>query len=390
MSGHKPGSPEPLLEAPNQTLNGSPYTQRFERVRAEMARQGVDHLLLSVGADLPYLTGYNAMPLERLTMLVLPAQGDATMVMPAFEISRVHELDEYSVLGWTETQDPIEIVRSLIGVGGTIAFGDQCWGRFVVDIVNALPHANFTKATDVMTPLRACKDAHEIAVLRAAAHAADRVAKQLHDGDIPLIGRREIEVSGDISRRLIAEGHDRVNFAIVAAGENASSPHHSAGNRMIGANEVVLCDFGGTFTLGDSLPYCSDITRCVYTGEPPSEFADMYSVLFEAQAAGVQAAVLGVTCEGVDAASRRVIADAGFGEYFTHRTGHGIGMDAHEEPYMVNGNSLPLAAGHAFSVEPGIYVSGKWGARLEDIVVATDNGPDPLNRAQHHLVVVAS
>ena len=383
MSGHKPSSPET-----SDVTTASPYADRFARTRAEMARQGVDHLLLSVGADLPYLTGYNAMPLERLTMLVLPAHGEAVLVMPAFEMSRVDEISEYSVLGWTEMQDPIELVRSLVGAGGRVAFGDQCWGRFVVDIINALPQATFLKGTDVMTPLRACKDDHEIAVLRAAAHAADRVAKQLHDGDIPLIGRREIEVSADISRRLIAEGHSKVNFAIVAAGENASSPHHSAGQRMIGSNEVVLCDFGGTFTVDNSLPYCSDITRCVYTGEPPTEFSDMYAVLYEAQAAGVRSAVIGATCESVDAASRAVIDGAGFGEYFTHRTGHGIGMDAHEEPYMVGGNSLPLAAGHAFSVEPGIYVSGKWGARLEDIVVATDNGPDSLNRARHHLVVV--
>ena len=368
----------------------TPFADRFARVRAEMTTQGVDTLLLSVGADLPYFIGYQAMPLERLTMLVLPREAEATLVMPAFEMARVKPLAEFRILGWTETQNPIDIVRGLAGASRVVSFGDQCWGRFVVDLVNALPGVEFRKATDVITPLRACKDVHEIAVLRAASEAADRVAGQLHRGEIPLIGRTEAEVSADIGRRLRAEGHEKVNFAIVAAGENASSPHHEPGPRVIKANEVVLCDFGGTLRIGDSLSYCSDITRCVYTGEPPAEFTDLYDVLFSAQAAGVAAATLGTSCEGVDSAAREVIVDAGYGEFFTHRTGHGIGIDAHEEPYMVAGNHLPLASGHAFSVEPGIYVPGRWGARLEDIVVATGDGPDSLNRADHHLVVVES
>jgi Xaa-Pro dipeptidase len=182
---------------------------------------------------------------------------------------------------------------------------------------------------------------------------------------------------------LIAEGHDVVNFAIVAAGENAASPHHHAGSRVIQANEIVLCDFGGTMN-----GYCSDITRCVFTGQIASDVADAYAVLFESQAAGVAAGVVGNACEDVDRASRAVIEKAGYGEYFVHRTGHGIGMEAHEDPYMVSGNKLPIAAGHAFSVEPGIYIPGKWGMRLEDIVVATLNGPDSMNAANHNLIVV--
>ena len=217
----------------------------------------------------------------------------------------------------------------------------------------------------------------------AAGAAADRVAAQLHAGKIPLIGRTEAAVSADISSRLIAEGHDVVNFAIVAAGENAASPHHHAGSRVIQANEIVLCDFGGTMN-----GYCSDITRCVFTGQIASDVADAYAVLFESQAAGVAAGVVGNACEDVDRASRAVIEKAGYGEYFVHRTGHGIGMEAHEDPYMVSGNKLPIAAGHAFSVEPGIYIPGKWGMRLEDIVVATVNGPDSMNAANHNLIVV--
>jgi Xaa-Pro dipeptidase len=227
------------------------------------------------------------------------------------------------------------------------------------------------------------KDTAEIEALAAAGAAADRVAAQLHAGEIALVGRTEASVSADISARLIAEGHDRVNFAIVAAAENAASPHHDPGDRVIRAGEIVLCDFGGTRD-----GYCSDITRCVHTGEPPAEIVEAYAVLHEAQQAAVAAGVVGVPCEEVDRAARRIIDAAGYGEHFVHRTGHGIGMEAHEDPYMVEGNSLPLAAGHAFSVEPGIYLTGRWGMRLEDIVVATDEGPRALNRADHSLVVV--
>ncbi|MFZ1488409.1 MAG: M24 family metallopeptidase, partial [Ilumatobacteraceae bacterium] len=219
--------------------------------------------------------------------------------------------------------------------------------------------------------------------LRAAGAAADRVARQLHGGEIPLVGRTEAEVSADISARLIAEGHDVVNFAIVAAGENAASPHHHPGRRVIRAGEIVLTDFGGT--MGG---YCSDTTRCVYTGRPTSEIADAYAVLHEAQQAAVAAATVGTPCEEVDAAARRIIAAAGWGEQFLHRTGHGIGMEAHEEPYIVSGNRLPLEPGHAFSVEPGIYVAGRWGMRLEDIVVATDAGPQTMNDTDRALVSV--
>ncbi|MFM7899660.1 MAG: M24 family metallopeptidase, partial [Actinomycetota bacterium] len=193
----------------------------------------------------------------------------------------------------------------------------------------------------------------------------------------------EAQVSADISNRLLEAGHDVVNFAIVAAGENAASPHHHAGSRVIRKGDIVLCDFCGTMN-----GYCSDITRCVHIGEPPAEVARAWSDLRRAQEAGVTAGRVGAACESVDAAARNVLADAGWGEYFIHRTGHGIGMEAHEEPYMVSGNSLPIASGHAFSVEPGIYVAGKWGMRLEDIVVATDSGPRRMNAAVRDLIVL--
>ena len=360
------------------------YLDRLARVRSAMAEQGVDTLLLSVGHDLPYLTGYLAMPLERLTMLVLPQDGDATLLIPRLEAPRVDpQPGVFDLLPWDETDDPTAIVGRLAQGSNTVAVGDQMWARFLVELLPHLPNTTFRRAVDVVGPLRMMKDQAEIDALAAAGAAVDRIAAELQAGRIPLVGRTEAEVSADLSARIIAEGHQKVNFAIVAAGENAASPHHHAGARVIRENEIVLCDFGGTMN-----GYCSDITRCVFTGDVASDVAEAYAVLHAAQAASVAAATVGTPCEEVDRVGRAIIADAGYGEYFVHRTGHGIGLEEHEDPYIVEGNELPLEAGHAFSIEPGIYVPGQWGMRLEDIVVAGTEGPIPMNSAEHDLVSV--
>ena len=355
-----------------------------------MAEQGVDVLMLSVGADLPYFCGYEAMPLERLTMLVVPRDAAATLVVPRMEAPRVTERpDVFGVRSWDETEDPVAIVAGLAGAAAVAAVGDQMWSRFLVELMTVMPDAVWRRGSDVTAPIRSVKTADEIERLRAAGAAVDRIAGRLQRGEIELVGRTEAEVSTELGRQIVAEGHDRVNFAIVAAGANAASPHHEAGQHVISEGEVVLCDFGGTMVGDDGVGYCSDITRCVYTGEPPREFVELYDVLFEAQAAGVAAVAVGTPAQDVDRAARSLIAAAGYGEYFVHRTGHGIGTEAHEDPYIVEGNDQPLAAGNAFSVEPGIYVPGRWGARLEDIVAASPAGPDPLNRADHRLAVLA-
>jgi len=365
------------------------FAERTDRVRARMQELGVDALLLSVGPDLPYLTGYQAMPLERLTMLVLPAEGDATLVVPRLEAPRVVERpDVFAVRSWDETDDPIAIVAGLVGSAGTLAIGDRTWARFLVDLQRALPSAHFTKGSEVVGPLRARKDPAEVEALRKAGAAADCVAAELQHGAIELVGRTEADVSAELSRRLLAEGHHRVNFAIVAAGANAASPHHEPAGRIIREGEAVLCDFGGTMFDGEGVGYCSDITRCVHVGEPSEEMAEAYAVLLDAQRAAVAAAVVGTTCEEVDATARRIIAGAGWGEQFIHRTGHGIGIEEHEDPYIVSGNSTPIEPGHAFSIEPGIYVPGRFGFRLEDIVVASATGPEPMNNADHDLALL--
>ena len=381
---------------------------------------GVDVLLLSLGADLPWLTGYHAMPLERLTMLVFPLDGEATLVVPKLEAPRVEEQPEvFGVRPFAEEEDPVALVASLVAGGGErascaptsggahsaggshaagvsylaggthsaggphIAISDRTWATFLLGLEKHLPQARWTVSSQVTGPLRAIKDAAEINALAAASAAADRVATQLLAGDIPLVGRTEKAVSDDISRRLIAEGHQAVNFAIVGSGPNSASPHHEPGDRIIGKREAVVCDFGGTMD-----GYCSDTTRTVFTGDPTEEFAELYSLLETAQANGVAAAKVGERCESVDDACRSYIDAGGMGEWFIHRTGHGIGLEEHEDPYIAAGNNTPLVAGHAFSVEPGIYIPGRYGARIEDIVVATELGPRALNKSDHSLHVV--
>jgi Xaa-Pro aminopeptidase len=357
---------------------------RLERVRAAMTRLGVDALLLSLGADLPWITGYEAMPLERLTMLVLPADGDAVLVVPQLEAPRVEEQPGlFSLRPWQESEDPVAIVADLVAGRRQLAISDRAWATFVLQLQARLPQASWQPASFVTSPLRAVKDADEVAALAVASAAADRVAGQLVAGEIPLIGRTEAEVSEDISRRLIAEGHRHVNFAIVGSGPNSASPHHDAGPRKIGPGEAVVCDFGGVLD-----GYCSDITRTVFTGQPPAEFRDLYAVLEAAQAAAVASAAVGMPCEDVDAVARRIITEGGYGAYFIHRTGHGIGLEEHEDPYIVAGNCDALVPGHAFSVEPGIYLAGRYGARIEDIVVAQDAGPRSLNGVDHGLAIV--
>jgi Xaa-Pro aminopeptidase len=359
------------------------YAERLGRARARMEELSVDVLLLSVGADLPYLTGYEATPLERLTMLVVPRDEAATLVVPRLEAPRVEERPEaFALQAWDETDDPVAVVAGLAGAARVAAIGDQTWARFLLDLQGALPAVRFRRASEVTGPLRVVKDRGEVESLRAAARAVDAIAESMRDR--PFGGRREAQVHRALVESMLDAGHSRANFAIVASGPNGASPHHEPGDRVIAEGDVVLCDFGGTMQ-----GYCSDITRMFVVGTPHPEVCDAYGVLAEAQEQAVRAATVGTPCEEVDATARRVIGDAGYGDQFIHRTGHGIGAEAHEDPYLVAGNRAPLVPGNAFSVEPGIYVPGRFGLRLEDIVVATPDGPERLNQAPRDLAVVS-
>ena len=359
---------------------------RLARARKATAEAGIDALLVSPGADLRYLTGYDAVPLERLTCLVVAAAGDPVLVVPELERPAARSSPAgrlgVAILAWGETDDPYALVASLLPGAATVAVDNSMWAEKALGLAAAMPAARQVLAGTVLRELRMRKDPAEVAALRWVAAAIDRVHEQVPS--LLRAGRTERDVGRDIAEAILAAGHARVDFVIVASGPNGASPHHELSDRVLTAGDPVVVDIGGTSAAG----YCSDSTRTYVLGEPPADFHAYYDVLARAQAAAVEHVRPGVSCESVDAAARSVIAAAGYGERFIHRTGHGIGLQTHEEPYIVAGNLLPLEPGMAFSVEPGIYLPGRHGARIEDIVVCTSHGRERLNRTERELVVV--
>ncbi len=391
------------------TIAPQRYADRLLAAQERLPQEDASALLVGVGADLRWLTGYNAHELERLTMLVIPTTGRATLIVPRLELPAAMtcaaaRADLVDLASWEETDDPFLIVAGRLEAGdsrpeiqlgalggawgrlGGLLVSDRLWAMFLLRLQAALPDAAFGLASTALSPLRQIKDAEEIELLRTAAHAADRVIEKIAHG--PLVGRTEADVAHEVRTRLVEEGHDEAAFWTVGSGPNSASPHHEVSDRVISAGEPLVLDIGG-FVGG----YASDITRTLWVaGEadirPPEDFARLYGVLFEAQAAGRAAVRPGLPAQDVDRASRSVIAAAGLGEHFFHRTGHGIGLEVHEDPYLVEGNPAPLSVGNAFSVEPGIYLTDRYGARIEDIVVCTAEGADTLNQAPRELLVV--
>lgn len=347
-----------------------------------MQSRGVDALCLSIGSDLPYLTGYRAMALERLTMFVLPAEDAGTIVVPTLEAPRIEtESLPFTVQGWGETEDPIAIVNSHLSEARSVLIGDETWSRFLIDLQNANPARSYAKASDLMVNLRITKSPSEIMKLREAAATVDGVVGQMEQ--VRFSGRTERDVAREITERTIADGHETMEFWIVASGPNGASPHHEPGDRIIESGDAVVVDFGG-----HQDGYASDTTRMFVVGEAPYGFDDAFDVLHAAQLAAVDAVRPGVTAASVDAVAREIITEGGYGDLFIHRTGHGIGMDTHEHPYLVQGNDEVLAEGMAFSIEPGIYNPREWGMRIEDIVVLTPDGVERLNRTDRAYRVV--
>jgi Xaa-Pro aminopeptidase len=375
------------------------HGERLAAAQAEAVRAGLEAILVGVGADLRYLAGYPAMPLERLTMLVIPARGELALVVPRLEsaparLSPAAASGGLPVVTWEEGSDAYAAVARLLRNAGfpagdapRIAVSDDLAARHLLPLQGHLSEATFSLASRVLRGWRMIKDPDEIALLRLAAEAADRVVAQIAAGR--LVGRTESDVSEEVRQRLVAEGHDEATFAIVGSGPNSASPHHEASDKVIAAGEPIVLDIGGI--LGG---YGSDITRTLWvTGGDPAKgpderFRHLFNVLHSAQAAARAAVRPGVACEDVDGAARRLIEGEGYGEAFFHRTGHGIGLEGHEEPYIIGGNREALRPGMAFSVEPGIYLAGEYGARIEDIVVCGPDGAIELNQASRELYVV--
>ncbi len=362
------------------------YARRLAAAAAIAADAGLAGLVITPGYDLRYLIGSRAQTFERLTALVVPASGAPTVVVPRLELAALKESAAadlgLAVADWVDGEDPYRLVAAALGgAPAAVAVTDAMPALHLLplaDVLGVVP----VLATVVLRELRMIKDTAEIDTLRQAGAAIDRVHARVPQLLAP--GRTEADVAADIAEVIVAEGHSEVAFIIVGSGPHGADPHHECSDRELRAGDIVVVDIGGSYEPG----YHSDSTRTYSLGEPSAEVAQRYSVLQRAQRAAVDAVRPGVTAQQVDAAARDVLTAAGLGEYFVHRTGHGIGLSVHEEPYIVAGNDLPLTAGMAFSVEPGIYFPGQWGARIEDIVVVTENGAEPVNNRPHELIVV--
>jgi D-alanyl-D-alanine dipeptidase len=361
------------------------HLERIRRAGAEAERRAVDAVVIAPSPDLAYLTGYDPIPFERPTLLVLRPGADPRLLVPALEepLAAASPVgDRLELVVWRDGEDPYDAAARLLDGAARIAVGDRLWSSHLLGLQRALPDAAYSSAARVLAPLRAVKDADELEAMRRAGRAADETFRRILD--VPFQGRSEEAVAGDLADLLVRNGHDRAEFTIVASGPNAASPHHEPGGRTILHRDAVVMDFGGELA-----GYFSDTTRTIVAAEPPEAFEEVYEVVRAAQAAAIDVVRPGTPAEEIDRAARAVVDAAGFGERFLHRTGHGIGREVHEPPYMVEGDGTVLEPGMTFSVEPGIYLEGRFGIRIEDIVAVTGDGVERLNRSTRDLQVVA-
>ncbi|WP_377272331.1 aminopeptidase P family protein [Peterkaempfera sp. SMS 1(5)a] len=362
------------------------YAARMARAARSAAEAGLAGLVVMPGPDLAWLTGYlPTATTERLTLLALSADQPPRMLVPALEEGDAQAAPgagAVTVTGWLDGQDPYRAAAALLQPKGRYGISDASWALHLLGLQRALPDTSYSGLSEALPMLRAVKDGPELERLAAAGAAADATYEEVLK--VRFAGRRESDVAADLARLLLEHGHSQVDFTVVGSGPNGANPHHEAGERVIEDGDMVVLDFGGL-----KHGYGSDTTRTVHVGEPSAEERRVHDIVREAQQAAFEAVRPGISCQDVDRVARAVITEAGYGEYFIHRTGHGIGVTTHEPPYLVEGEELPLVPGMCFSIEPGIYLPGRFGVRIEDIVVCTEDGGRRLNSTPHGMAVVA-
>ncbi len=361
------------------------YAARMSRVVADASSAGLDGVLVTPGPDLVWLTGYQPTAItERLTMLFLTADREPTLLVPTLERPDAEAAEgtpATTLVAWPDGADPYAAASPMLRPDGTYGISDNAWSMHLLGLQAALPGSGYGSMTQRMPMLRAVKDDNELARLTAAGAAADATYGEIVK--VRFAGRRETDVAADLAGLLKQFGHEQVDFTVVGSGPNGANPHHEAGDRVIEEGDCIVLDFGGLM-----FGYGSDTSRTVCVGEPTAQIREVHEVVRQAQEAGVQAVRPGVACQEIDRAARKVISDAGYGEYFIHRVGHGIGLTTHEPPYMIEGEQQPLVPGMCFSVEPGVYLAGNFGVRIEDIVAVTDDAGQRLNNTSRDLHVV--
>ena len=367
-------------------FTGEDYRQRMQRVVDSATAVGLAGVVVTPGPDLVWLTGYRPTAItERLTMLVLRADERPSLLVPVLErpdVESAEGVEAVTLVDWADGTDPYQAAAPLLGTAGTYGISDSAWALHLLGFQRELPDTAYRSLTDCLPMMRAVKDSSEVARLEAAGAAADAAYAEIVR--MPFAGRRETEVAADLAGLLRRFGHEQVDFTVVGSGPNGANPHHEAGERVIQNGDAVVLDFGGLM-----YGYGSDTTRTVSVGEPSAEVIAVHEVVRRAQQTAFEAVRPGVACQEIDRVARRVITDMGYGEQFIHRTGHGIGVTTHEPPYMVEGETQPLVPGMCFSIEPGVYLPGRFGVRIEDIVVVTEDGGRRLNNTDHGVAVVS-
>ncbi|MEV8225878.1 aminopeptidase P family protein [Streptomyces sp. NPDC079167] len=361
------------------------YRARMTRAAETADAAGLAGVLVAPGPDMVHLTGYRpTADTERLTLLVLRAGHEPVLVVPALEAAdaeRAPGSPALALMEWTDAANPYTLTAGLLHAKGRFGISDNAWALHLLALRGLLPDSSYASLTEALPMLRAVKDAAELERLAAAGAAADATYEEILK--VRFSGRRESDVAADLAALLVEHGHSQVDFTVVGSGPNGANPHHEAGDRTIEGGDMVVLDFGGLMH-----GYGSDTSRTVHVGEPTAEEQRVHDVVREAQEAGCRAVRPGVACQEIDRAARAVITEFGYGERFIHRTGHGIGVTTHEPPYMIEGEEQPLVPGMCFSVEPGIYLPGRFGVRIEDIVTVTASGGRRLNTTARELAIV--
>ena len=360
------------------------HAERIERAARAAEQAELVALLVPPSPDLAYLIGYDPMPLERPTTLILRPDAVPVLVVPALErpLAAGSPMgSELDLVAWRDGEDPYAVIAGLLPTQGRVGIGERLWANHLLELQRLRPQLGFLASTTVSGGLRAVKDVEELGALRRAGRAADATFDEIVTR--PFTGRTERSIAEELAALLVRHGHAEADFTIVASGPHGASPHHEPGTRVIERGDAVVLDFGGRLD-----GYFSDTSRTVVVGDPPPGFAEVYDLVAHAQQAAVAAVRPGVTARSIDRAARDVIAAGDRADGFVHRTGHGIGLEVHEPPWIVEGNELALAAGMTFSVEPGVYLDGRFGVRIEDIVAVTDDGVERLNLSTRQLQVV--
>lgn len=361
------------------------FALRQQRAARAAQDAGLAGLLLTPGPDLLYLTGYAPVAItERITMLVIPSDGEPAMIVPKLErpdAENAPGASTFQLVDWTDGSDPYESTAKLLDATGRYAVSDSAWAMHLLGLQDQLATSSYVAMTTALPMLRAIKDSDEVKRLAAAGAAADQTYGEILK--VRFAGRSETDVAADLAALLRQFGHSQVDFTVVGSGPNGANPHHEIGDRIIEDGDMVVLDFGGL-----KHGYGSDTTRTVHVGEPSEEEREVHDVVRKAQQAGFDAVQPGIECQEIDRVARAVITEAGYGDYFIHRTGHGIGLTTHEPPYMVEGETRLIQPGMCFSIEPGIYLPGRFGVRIEDIVTVTEDGGRRLNQTPHEMAIV--